>query len=451
MENVRSAEVNNMMAVLQHPAFYAILHALVLLPMLYFRAIPLRDHLTSFERRALLWSGIALIVINAVIVGFLYADPTAMTTEQATRIFKYDLVLYYVVSFLPFALFARRFLLENIFIFGTMGIFAIMMLSLALYIVNHISVHGILKLDLLCLILLILAVCLHNFIKNTLLTTVTPFLGTDNVLYWRPVCVVPVAMLIAALCAVPFNVFLNSITQLAGRLLIGLATVFLCRSIAYDYELFSRRAELLSQIDAQKDYYRAMADKMHSDRRARHDFQHQLAAISAMASRGKTEEIVDYCTQLSALSRGEALPFTGNAAIDGVLYRYQQRAEQVGVPLELRGSFKPHSSAEIDICVALGNALENALTASAALPPHKRFAEAELLLEGALLSITVKNSFDGVVLRDEDNGFFSRKRDNEHGYGMDSIDAVCKAHGGTMTVHYDDNTFAVMILMNIED
>lgn len=437
---------------LHHPVTYALIHSAMLLPLLYFRALPLQSRLQPRERKILLFSGLGLILLNAAVLMWLFRGHEHLDSETAVRIFKWDIMLYYTVATLPFLLIVRRFLYEHIFIHGTIGLFWLMTISIALFIVNRIPfVHGIYKLELVCALILVLNLAIYPFLRSTLRRTVTPFLGTANKPYWSRVCLIPVAMLLASIFAVPLNVFLSSPLQLLSRLLVTLATIFLCRAIAYDHVLFTQRTQLESQIDAQKEYYRAMAEKMHSDRRARHDFQHQLAAVSAMAQRGETDEIIAYCEQLSALSRGEAIPYTGNAAVDGVLYRYQRRAAEAGVPLKLRGSFKPHSPLEIDLCVVIGNALENALAASASLPPAERFIELELLLEGSLLTLTVRNRFDGILLYDEQRALLSRKRESERGYGMASIQTLCEAHGGTMTIHTEGNIFALMVLMNVEE
>ncbi len=441
-----------MIRVLAHPLTLSVILTLTFLPLFVFRYLPFREVLSLKQRRILLLTSGGLLLVNTAAAAMLFSYAAVTRDADLILFLKIDIAVYYLLSLFPFLLISRHYRREVLFVSGTMGIFALLMLSTGLFILNYLPVHGLIALGLLCGILLVIAALCAYYIYNTFKKTVTPFLGNVQPQYWRNIWLVPNAMLAAMIFTVPLKTFDASLPQLVSRLLIGLATVQMCRSVAYDYQLLEQRLQLDSQITAQKEYYAALHGKMEADRRARHDFQHQLAAIQAMAQKGDTASIEDYCLSLTATTKGDYIPFVGNAALDGLLYRFSQRCKEAGVPLDIRGFFKPQSDAELDVCVALGNALDNALAATKTLPPDKRFIDVELLPEGPLFSATVKNSFDGIVKTDQNGALFSKKRGNEQtGYGLASMDAVCKAHGGTMTVHYDDESFAVMMLMNINE
>ncbi len=436
------------MAVLENAVTFSAIFSISFLPLMFFRWIAFKGVVHHGQRVVLIVSSAAILLVNAMVLVWLFRDWQSLSSSECMRRLKMDLIGYSIVSAVPFIVVLRKYWRENLFAMGTVGIFALMCLSTAILAVHYLPVHGILRMELLCVIMLALGLAIYPFVRSTLLSTVTPFIDHTDTYYWRNIWIIPNAMLIACVLAVPTGDFFSSPWQWVSRLLVGLSTVLMCRSITYDTVLYSERVHLESQIDAQRDYYRDLAARLHQDRRARHDFRHQLAAVEAMAKRGDLEDIQSFCREhLGDISRHVTV-FTGNSALDAVLYRYWLLCEEHGFLPLYRGHFAKSSPMELDLCVALGNALDNALAATVLLPPERRMLEAEILPEGSLLTITVKNTFDGVIL-DHDGVLLSRKRQNEAGYGLASIRTVCETYGGAVKMHYDTDTFTVMMLFNI--
>lgn len=84
---------------------------------------------------------------------------------------------------------------------------------------------------------------------------------------------------------------------------------------------------------------------------------------------------------------------------------------------------------DVDLCVLLGNLLENAIEGCKPVAPPQR--EIKLRINSYLgqLLLTVDNSFDG-ILETENGEFLSCQRGNgQKGIGLSSIEAIAQKYG----------------------
>ena len=71
---------------------------------------------------------------------------------------------------------------------------------------------------------------------------------------------------------------------------------------------------------------------MEAEHEVRHNFKHQLAALKGFLETGNTEELRQYCDTLeNRLLNITEIPYTGNAAADGVLYHYACIAKEENI------------------------------------------------------------------------------------------------------------------------
>ena len=102
---------------------------------------------------------------------------------------------------------------------------------------------------------------------------------------------------------------------------------------------------------------------------------------------------------------------------------------------------------DADLCVLLGNLVENALDGALTLPEGKRGAKVICRMSGDLLCVIVENGYDGQVRRKKD-GFASTKHSGES-YGLESARATVARHHGFLTVDAEEDIFRVSLLMNL--
>ena len=106
----------------------------------------------------------------------------------------------------------------------------------------------------------------------------------------------------------------------------------------------------------------------------------------------------------------------------------------------------------LDLCVMVGNALDNAIEASEALPGQRRVIHLKLCPVKDMILFTVQNYYRTEPQKD-DNGFYrTSKSDAEnHGYGLRGISHAVEKYGGTVATSADGTTFTLSILIPVPE
>lgn len=144
-----------------------------------------------------------------------------------------------------------------------------------------------------------------------------------------------------------------------------------------------------------------------------------------------------------------AREYTRSAQLDRENQLLAVEARQLGVPVEWRLELPRQLPVpEADLCMMLGNLLENAFHASQKLPPEQRQVKVMArMLSPAMLGLLVENRYDG-VLKHQKGALHSTKHDGM-GIGLVSIQTTAAKYGGSMTVETENGLFRVNILLNL--
>lgn len=284
--------------------------------------------------------------------------------------------------------------------------------------------------------------------RKILLRSVTPFLTIDSGGYWNTIWFIPIAMVITCYMAVPVEEYAENIFSLVGRYFILCAAVFVCLSIARDSAAMLAQLEMEQRLNMQEEYYAQLAEQVEKARKSRHDFKHHIMAIRDYIKKDDKQGLALYCDQLLERSSGETvIPYTGNSAVDGVIYHYALLAKEYDIRFDYPAVCRNPGIEDMDFCVLLGNALDNAV-AGCQTVQGDRFIN--VIADGGDTSwrLLISNSFDGNI-REEDGKLLSRKRDNRTGVGIDSMRSICEKYDAAMDIRYDENTFSVLFVFTV--
>lgn len=140
---------------------------------------------------------------------------------------------------------------------------------------------------------------------------------------------------------------------------------------------------------------------------------------------------------------------TDNSVVDALVNYKYTIAKRFGidfiVKLEIPVSL-PFDSA--DMCVILGNALDNALEANIRADIEKRYVKLNMRMERNNLVIIIENSFDGHISKDKKGKILTVKTNKiDHGLGLDSIQKAVNKYHGFMKKSYTKNVFTLEILL----
>lgn len=194
--------------------------------------------------------------------------------------------------------------------------------------------------------------------------------------------------------------------------------------------------------------YRMLEGQYRKMERVRHDFKNHIIALQGLLEKKEWENMKSYFQQLKAAADMEDdEEITGNIAIDALLCQKRKLAEEKNISWECDMKIMPECPVDTyDLCVLLGNALDNAIEACERIPDE----EARFLIMYAktikkCFLLEIRNSTDTSDIREVE---YSRKRNpEEHGLGFLNIRDVVHQYHGTMNVEIKENIFNLSILI----
>lgn len=211
-----------------------------------------------------------------------------------------------------------------------------------------------------------------------------------------------------------------------------------------------RAREFSVQMEALRQDYELLQKKLELGRSYRHDVRHHMLALSALLQQGETEAALSYVSGWQGqLTQVENRSWCKNTAVNAVLSAYMTQAEESNCTLEAEVSLPEElPMEELDLCVSLANALENAIRACRAIPDggERRIRLELALADNRRLTLHVENSCAQAV-EIGDNGFPTGEREEGHGQGLKSIAAVAGKYHGIFRCNYSDGVFSLWVVL----
>ena len=191
--------------------------------------------------------------------------------------------------------------------------------------------------------------------------------------------------------------------------------------------------------------YFTEVENMYASMRAwRHDYRHHIQTMKAHAANGEYEQIDRYLDQLdNDLTKVETIVRTGNRMADAVLNSKLSLAAKNDIRLKIQAQLpQTLQMTELDLCIIIGNLLDNAISACMELPPEKRLIRIYMEMKGNFLYLSFINTAPGK----KQTSFLSRKGEG-HGYGLSRVDAMVQKYGGYVNRASEDEAFSTEVLL----
>lgn len=191
--------------------------------------------------------------------------------------------------------------------------------------------------------------------------------------------------------------------------------------------------------------YYAEVENMYTKMRGwRHDYRHHIQAMKVHAAKGELALIVSYLDMLDEdLTNVETVVKTGNRMADAILNSKLSLAAEreitvrtdTNIPVAL-------SMSELDLCIVIGNLMDNAMEACMELPAEKRLIRLYMEMKGNYLYISLTNTAGGKKKQS-----FKTTKGSGHGLGLSRVDAIVKKYGGYVTRASEDEAFSTEVLL----
>lgn len=180
----------------------------------------------------------------------------------------------------------------------------------------------------------------------------------------------------------------------------------------------------------------------------RHDYKNHLQVMKAHLDMGEYQELRDYILRLDRElgCAGEVIN-TGNKVLDASLNSMIHMARAKKIEVNVKVVLPPKLSVEeYDLCVLLGNLLDNAVEGCESQKEgERRFLRIYVGVLREQLYVSVTNSH-AIQLQREGERYRSTKA-SDRGLGMMSIDHVVAKYRGHINRQNDESIFATEVLL----
>lgn len=185
-------------------------------------------------------------------------------------------------------------------------------------------------------------------------------------------------------------------------------------------------------------------------RNLKHDLKNHLLCIREYVERNEGRRAARYIDNLLCEKNylgPDNKEYSGNAVIDAVL----RQKEYIMKKYEITPIFKINVPIDLtfddaDMCVILGNLLDNAIDAARSEEENKRTITFEMVYQKGVLCLKMKNNYSGKIIRGIDGKITSTKPDGEnHGIGLASVKNVVSKYDGEMLIKTEEQIFDVVI------
>lgn len=207
--------------------------------------------------------------------------------------------------------------------------------------------------------------------------------------------------------------------------------------------LIARRVAAFESEILQK--YYAEVENMYTKMRGwRHDYRHHIQTMKIHAANGEFEDVVKYLDLLDDdLTNVETVVRTGNRMADAILNSKLSLAVERRIKVKARAEIPVALTvSELDLCIVIGNLLDNAMEACMELPEEERLIRIYMEMKGSYLYLALTNTAAGA----KQHRFLSTKGEG-HGFGIARVDAIVKKYGGYVTRASEDEAFSTEILL----
>ena len=403
--------------------------------------------------------------IYIMILGFVAVCANAVFLELTHLVLIWNMcyiVTYCIITLVLCKLLFRCTINEIIFIYFVTqsyidNCFILTKFTQSIWLQNYFSSNGSFYLSYVIVALAGLPV-LFFFLKYKMIPLIE---STENMTFWRYIWAIPVSFYLVYRVGISQQyVYLDTIWEQAqifvplfwtiatglSFLMIVSMPLEVVRHVQYKEKLEALNQLLL----VQKYHFHKLNASMEETRQIRHDLKHHMMALAGYAEKGEYSELKEYLKQyMNNSAKEKYTPLCSNAAVDSILHHYLEQAEQAEIKFTVKSeTLKSLPCHESDLCVVLGNLLENAMDACFRQTDSERFINVIISARNQnTIALIITNSFGTDIRRSGDEFLSSKRNYASIGLGIPSIEKITNKCHGTVSFEYSDYVFTAKVLM----
>lgn len=191
-----------------------------------------------------------------------------------------------------------------------------------------------------------------------------------------------------------------------------------------------------------------MRENYELKRKQIHDGLQQNLLLKGYLAQGKMDKAYQYLEKLEEeLKETQIKGETGITPIDIMFHYKKMTAEERGISIVTNVEMYFCPMSDNDICVLLGNLLDNAIDAVSELKENKRKIDLSLKTVNQMFFLVISNPYKGKRSMIGGQYHTTKQSYKDHGIGLESCRQIVEKYGGTMQIRDDGNRFSIEIEM----
>lgn len=220
----------------------------------------------------------------------------------------------------------------------------------------------------------------------------------------------------------------------------------LTRYLADNLDMEKRLSDIRDDYDKQQEMAEEIRRIQQQIGLLKHDMKNHTLVILSYLEENKSEEARQYAGEiLDKLNRMYTYVNVGNSLLSYIINSKLSMAKEQGIEIKAEIENLSFSYMDsVDFSSLLNNMLDNAI--NGALESEGKRLEVNIVSEKGFDVITVKNSINGSVLKDNPE-LATSKEEPGHGYGMKQMKAVTEKYEGNIDIYEKDGMFIVRVML----
>ncbi|WMJ22352.1 GHKL domain-containing protein [Paludicola sp. MB14-C6] len=230
-----------------------------------------------------------------------------------------------------------------------------------------------------------------------------------------------------------------------GIVTIDILTYYLLLKLSRDNNDRIKYIMLEQEYKYQKKHFDEVKELYNDISKARHDLKNHFTCIMGMIELDEKQHALDYIQQImeDKINIGPKYVETNNQAANIILNNKLAICKELSIDTKCFINGNLSAVSEIDICILLGNILDNAIEASKLCESPK--ITIDIRGNNDSLQILVGNTIVNSVLKVNSMFKTNKKEKRHHGYGVQNIKGIVSKYNGTIDYYEQED----MIYCNI--
>ena len=202
------------------------------------------------------------------------------------------------------------------------------------------------------------------------------------------------------------------------------------------------------QQDLVGTHYAEVENMYNQVRGWRHDYRNHIQAMKSHAASGDMDAIIRYLDELDHdLGTVDTVIKTGNKMADAILNSKISLARSLNIDIRADAQIAIElNTSQLDLCIIIGNLLDNAIEACLALPEEKRMIRVFMEMKNTQLYMSFTNTTAPGKMQ-KIGGRFASTKGAGHGFGLARVDYIVERHSGYINRNSEDGAYTTEVLL----